>query len=166
MRPSEKLVQFAVTFTEFFSHASWKFFVKPPNFFEKSVFSVHPNCSCPFSSWTSNLEWRTNGHMEKWEDGSKLGVTAWNMDGMSYKSEIWNVKRFMIFSQLDRQTLPQRWSDFYERCGMCWNERKIMFQIFIFRILFNYPQIFKIVDLNRIPWSLRLSFFSIFLIVQ
>ena len=32
-------------------------------------------------------------------------------------------------------------------------------------ITFSYPQIFKIVYLNRIPWSLRLSFFSIFLLV-
>ena len=28
-------------------------------------------------------------------------------------------------------------------------------------ITFNYPQIFKIVYPNRIPWSLRLTFFSI-----
>ena len=32
---------------------------------------------------------------------------------------------------------PQKWSDFYERCGMCWNERNIIYQIFpifIFRL--------------------------------
>ena len=29
-------------------------------------------------------------------------------------------------------------------------------------ITFNYPQIFKIVDLNRIPWILQLLLFSIF----
>ena len=69
----------------------------------------------------------------------------WEFYGILNFSRILLTKYFLALSQVRicRPSPPQKWSDFHERCAMCWNEWYINNVIFIFKLWLIFFTTFK-----------------------
>ena len=115
----------------------------------RSITSPHTSCVPIFSpefykSWINATGTKTG------EGTSTVGITNTSSMVITPRVKV-RVHRQTEIGPVpsdDVQTLPQKWSDFYESCAMCWNEWKLNFAIIIFWFIHDFVHNFQVFLIN------------------
>ena len=118
------------------------------NRFASTAYFAKPGLVCPWWEVTGgkcqggNCPWGELplGGSNRWgivrEGNARVETAGRNCPGVKCPVTIQNRPYLKIGYFLTK--VIQKWSDFYERCGMYWNERKIIYKIFPIFIFYSF----------------------------